>query len=38
MSFRFLPARRHTLLALSLAIAGLGAAHAQQRVIRIVVP
>lgn len=38
MSFRFQATRRSALLALSLAVAGMGAAHAEQRVVRIVVP
>lgn len=38
MTSRFQAARRNTLLALALAAAGMGAAHADQRVIRIVVP
>lgn len=38
MPSRFQAVRRNTLLALTLAIAGIGTAHAQQRVIRIVVP
>jgi len=38
MTTRFQAARRTTLLALALAVAGMGAAQADQRVIRIVVP
>jgi len=38
MTSRFQAARRNTLLALALAVAGIGAAQADQRVIRIVVP
>ena len=38
MTTRFQAARRNTLLALALAVAGMGAAQADQRVIRIVVP
>ncbi|MNK24333.1 Tripartite tricarboxylate transporter family receptor [compost metagenome] len=38
MSSRFQATRRNTLLALALAVAGMGAAQAEQRVIRIVVP
>ncbi|CAB3885515.1 tripartite tricarboxylate transporter substrate-binding protein [Achromobacter mucicolens] len=38
MTSRFQAARRNTLLALALAAAGMGAAHADQRVIRVVVP
>jgi tripartite-type tricarboxylate transporter receptor subunit TctC len=38
MTSRFQAARRNTLLALALAAAGMGAAYADQRVIRIVVP
>lgn len=38
MPSRFHAARRNTLLALALAVAGMGAAQADQRVIRIVVP
>ncbi|MGE8638520.1 MAG: tripartite tricarboxylate transporter substrate-binding protein, partial [Achromobacter sp.] len=38
MPFRFQAVRRTTLLALTLALASVGTAHAEQRVIRIVVP
>lgn len=38
MTIRFQAARRNTLLALALAVTGMGAAQADQRVIRIVVP
>ena len=38
MPIRFQAARRRALLALTLALAGTGAAQAEQRVIRIVVP